>query len=113
MVSTQRVNISHIAQTYLNTLEIVIAYSDEEIHYLIEYTKNKLIRHKRTIAIAIDRDIPVYTTFTCIIDRKMISQSELPGKHETSTYCWNNAGPPSTTLAHHWSNIIGYLVFAG
>ena len=26
-------------------------------------------------------------------------------KHETSTQCWTNIGPPSTTLAQHWSNI--------
>ena len=26
-------------------------------------------------------------------------------KHETSTQCWSNVGPPSTTLAQHWFNI--------
>ena len=28
-----------------------------------------------------------------------------PIKHDTSTQCWTNPGPPSTTSAHHWSNI--------
>ena len=28
-----------------------------------------------------------------------------PNKHETSTQCWANVGPPSTTLAQHWSSI--------
>ena len=26
-------------------------------------------------------------------------------KHDTSTQYWTNVGPPSTTLAQHWSNI--------
>ena len=29
----------------------------------------------------------------------------LPSKHESSTRCWTNVGPTSTTLAQHWSNI--------
>ena len=29
----------------------------------------------------------------------------LPRKHETSTQCYTNVGPPSTTLARHWYNI--------
>ena len=28
-----------------------------------------------------------------------------PSKHDTSAQCLTNAGPPSTTLAHLWSNI--------
>ena len=28
-----------------------------------------------------------------------------PSKHDTSIQCWTNAGPPSTTLAQHYSSI--------
>ena len=28
-----------------------------------------------------------------------------PSKHETWIQCWINVGPPSATLAQHWSNI--------
>ena len=37
----------------------------------------------------------------------------LPNKHETLTHCWINAGPPSTTLAQHWSNNLSFLCFRG
>ena len=30
---------------------------------------------------------------------------KLPSKHDTSTQCKSNAGPPSTTLVQHWTNI--------
>ena len=29
----------------------------------------------------------------------------IANKHDTSTQCLTNVGPPSTTLAQHWSNI--------
>ena len=30
----------------------------------------------------------------------------LPSKHDTSTQCWSNIGPTSTTVAQHWTNIV-------
>ena len=35
-----------------------------------------------------------------------------PSKHETSTQCWANVGPPSTTLSQHYP-VLGYRVVFG
>ena len=37
-----------------------------------------------------------------------------PWKHETSSQCWFNVGPPSTTLTQHWTSIgLTYRVYRG
>ena len=43
-------------------------------------------------------------------------RSEMNGKrrkHATSSRCWINVGPPSTTLAQHWTNNGSMSLFAG
>ena len=37
----------------------------------------------------------------------------VPSKHDTSSQCLSNVGPPSTTLAQHWSTLARCVVFAG
>ena len=32
------------------------------------------------------------------------SDRTMPSEHETLSHCWFNVGPPSTTLAQHWTN---------
>ena len=32
------------------------------------------------------------------------TRSSNPSKHESLTHCWFNVGPPTTTLAQHWTN---------
>ena len=36
---------------------------------------------------------------------KLRLANSIPSKHDTSTRCWSNVGPPSTTLDQHWVDV--------
>ena len=39
----------------------------------------------------------------------MRKEQQLPDKYDTLTQCWSNGGPPSTTLAHRWVDVLRLL----